>query len=262
MRITLALGAAVLSIGLASCASGLREMAGHDDTRTGTMGGTVAPARADTAGLSPALDTGAVSGAVKAADTTTVKRRDTAGVTAADSAAKTRDLAADTADRADTSHAARTDEDRYMGWSTRSREAAAALEQRFGPPSERSDTMLTWSGEAPFRRTVVHRVEENDTSVAGGFIEIVLDYPVPDSLAHRLDELNAGLTVGAENAELSVRCDRREFCILALNAAHDVIRGGRSVEQARADYLRAIELVQQGENVPEAQELRFTTGRP
>lgn len=70
-------------------------------------------------------------------------------------------------------------------------------------------------------------------------------------------QFGGSVMVERTKGTLSVRCDKEEFNLLALNLAHDIIEGTKTVPEAR-DYLaRAVMAFKQGEKDPYTQSLRF-----
>jgi len=61
--------------------------------------------------------------------------------------------------------------------------------------------------------------------------------------------------------ELSARCDKEEMNYLALNLAHDVATGRRTVEDARRFYAETAMATMKGEMPPYVQRLQFDPSR-
>lgn len=57
--------------------------------------------------------------------------------------------------------------------------------------------------------------------------------------------------------ELSARCEGEEANFLAINLAHDIITGERSVEDARERYAQAMQAMTEGRDDPYVQRLLF-----
>jgi hypothetical protein len=111
-------------------------------------------------------------------------------------------------------------------WPGPARRAAAAMIEQHGQPHEATDTMLIWQAVAPWKRVVVWRDPV-------WVIEQVIDYRVPDAKLADLARFDGGIVVDRTRGELSVRSESQETNRLSLNLAHDLVRGKRSVGEAR-----------------------------
>ena len=133
-------------------------------------------------------------------------------------------------------------------WPAKSHEAATAMEQRYGPPAEVTPTHLVWNRTGPWKRTIVYNYEvphafpKPHTDVMEQFI----DYRVPVAFYDDLAQYDGSVVVQRTNGEISARCDREAMNFLAINLAHDIVTGRRTVEQARLEYARVVQAVMDG----------------
>ena len=73
-------------------------------------------------------------------------------------------------------------------------------------------------------------------------MEQFVDYKVPLNMYDDLAKFDGSVGVNRTKGELSARCDAETHNLLALNLAHDIITGKRSVAGARAFYGRVIKM--------------------
>lgn len=129
-------------------------------------------------------------------------------------------------------------------WPMDSQKAAKKVMAKYGAPNEATASMLVWHNNGPWKRTVASR-----TSTPHMFpgphpdsVEQVISYRVPLDKYDDLARYDGSVTVDRTKGELAARCDLEEMNLLALNLAHDVITGKRSVEGARGFYARVVKM--------------------
>ena len=159
---------------------------------------------------------------------------------------------------------ARADMDRLVaGWAPASREAAAAMADKYGPPAEQTASMLVWHATGPWKRTVIYREEvphafpKPHTDVMEQFI----DYRAPTDKFDELAEYDGSVIVERTKGELSARCDKEPMNFLALNLANDIVAGRRTVAEARAEYARQATAFMSGQPAPYTEGLEFAVAK-
>lgn len=127
-------------------------------------------------------------------------------------------------------------------WPMDAQKAAKKVITKYGQPNEATSSMLVWHNSGPWKRTVASR-----TSTPHMFpgphpdsVEQVISYRVPLNKYDDLARYDGSVTVDRTKGELAARCDLEEMNLLALNLAHDIITGKRSVEGARGFYARVV----------------------
>jgi hypothetical protein len=171
-----------------------------------------------------------------------------AGVAVAKSAA-----AADPATKLDQADIAEIVKD----WSPASKAAADDMQRKYGPPQEAAATLLIWHSNGPWKRTVVQKTEvEHDFPVKhADVLEQVVEYKVPLNFFGALATYNGSVVADRTRGELSAHCESEAMNILALNLAHDIVRGARSAEEARAFHAAVMRDLQAGKQPDYAQRL-------
>jgi hypothetical protein len=159
---------------------------------------------------------------------------------------------------------ARADMDRLVaGWAPASREAAAAMADKYGPPAEQTASTLVWHATGPWKRTVIYRGEvphafpKPHTDVMEQFI----DYRVPTDKFDELAEYDGSVIAERTKGELSARCDKEAMNFLALNLANDVATGRRTVAEARQEYARQATAFMGGQPAPYTEGLKFAVAK-
>lgn len=144
-------------------------------------------------------------------------------------------------------------------WPNVSKKAANAMMEKYGPPDEVTDTLLIWRDNGPWVRTIVYGYEiDHDFPIPHkDVLEQFIDYDVPEDMFDELATFDGSVIAERTKGELSGRCDSEHANLISLNLADDIIKGEKSVEEARQAYGEAIKQVMAG-NPPEiAQELTF-----
>ena len=88
--------------------------------------------------------------------------------------------------------------------------------------------------------------------------EQVVDYRVPPDMFDELALYDGSVIVERTKGELSARCDKEEANFLAINLADDIVRGRRTVNDARQFYAQHIQAVMRGEKGHYVTGLRFS----
>jgi hypothetical protein len=149
--------------------------------------------------------------------------------------------------------------DIVQSWPMEAKKAAEMTIRKYGEPDEVTSSRLIWNDNGPWKRTVITK-EQTDHAFPmphKDVLEQVIDYRVPPDKFDELARYDGSVIAERTKGELSARCDKEEANFLALNLAHDVVMGSRSVEQAREYYARAISDLMAGKQDPYVQKLQF-----
>ncbi|MFC0534189.1 hypothetical protein [Phytohabitans kaempferiae] len=133
--------------------------------------------------------------------------------------------------------------ERVVGdWPPEAREAAARTAERYGPPDEAMPSRLVWNRALPWKRVVVNRdpVEHRFPQPHNDRIEGWIDLSVPAEATADLAAFNGSIRVERTRGEVAIGCDVEPINFLALNLAHDLIRGRVGVEEARREYTEMV----------------------
>ena len=142
--------------------------------------------------------------------------------------------------------AARADQasDTIASWSADAQKAAKGMIKMHGAPDETTPTMLVWHNSGPWKRIIASKTATPHSFPAPhpDLVEQTLSYKVPENKFDELARFDGSVNVDRTRGEMSARCDAEFHNILALNLAHDIITGRRSVEDARAFYARVVKI--------------------
>lgn len=188
--------------------------------------------------------------------------RDDPAESAAEPAAGTEEAAGDAAAAASPEQMEKV-EKMLGGWPEASQKAARMMMEKYGPPAGVTDMMLVWRDESPWEKIVVykdevvHRFPMKHTDV----LEQVIMYKVPPDKFDELAQFDGSVIAERTKGTLAARCDKEPMNFLALNLAHDVATGGKTVEEARQFYAKTAMAFMKGEKHPYTQRLQFEPPR-
>ena len=151
-------------------------------------------------------------------------------------------------------------EDVIKRWPKNPRESAARLIDYYGPPDETTPSMLVWRRTKDgWKRTVLSREEVPHDFPAHhtDYLEQFIDYRVPVDKFSALAEFDGSVMIERTRGEISARCGGTSMNFVAINLAHDIVTGKRSVKEARAEYTRLYQAYRSGEKPPYTQAFQF-----
>jgi hypothetical protein len=128
------------------------------------------------------------------------------------------------------------------GWKAMPQEAARKLVAQYGPPDEASAMRLVWHNNGPWKMTelVNEEVPHNFPKPHPDFLKQTISYQVPPDKFDELAEYDGSVIVERTKGEIAARCDMEGANFLALNLAHEIVTGKRSVKDARKFYAETI----------------------
>jgi hypothetical protein len=144
-------------------------------------------------------------------------------------------------------------------WPREAKAAAEEMLRKYGAPQEVTATQLHWQANRPWTRTAVHKaaVEHDFPAKHMDVLEQVVPYRVPLNFYEALATFNGSVVPDRTRGELTAHCDREATNILALNLAHDIIRGRKTVSQAREAMAAGLREIQADRLPEDARELRL-----
>ena len=148
-------------------------------------------------------------------------------------------------------------------WPAKSQEAARFMVDKYGQPNEQTPTMLVWYATGPWKRTVLYRdeVPHNFPKPHTDLLEQFIDYRVPVDKYDELAAYDGSVIVERTKGEISARCDKEAMNFLALNLANEIVRGTRTVQQARTEYARQAMAYMNNQSAPHTTGLHFPVSR-
>lgn len=148
-------------------------------------------------------------------------------------------------------------------WKQKPKETAQKLIAKYGQPDEVTSRRLVWHNNGQWKRTEIMNDDvQHDFPVPHtDFLKQTIDFRVPSDKFDELAMFDGSITAERTRGELSNRCDKEENNILGLNVAQDIIKGTRSVEEAREFLSETMMTAMQGENPPNMQKLQFSVAK-
>ncbi|HEU4691403.1 MAG TPA: hypothetical protein VFS23_23710 [Vicinamibacterales bacterium] len=145
-------------------------------------------------------------------------------------------------------------------WPEEPRESAKRLIEQYGPPQEYTASQLIWHGTHDgWKRTILTAEETPHEFPAHhmDFLEQFIDYRVPVEMFSALAAYDGSVVADRTRGELSARCGGTSMNFVAVNLAHDIVAGIRTIDEARAEYLRLYRAFEQGEKPAYTQGFQF-----
>ena len=147
-------------------------------------------------------------------------------------------------------------------YAPRAQEVARKMIPLYGQPDEATALHMIWNGPAPFVRTTLsaNATKHNFPKVHEDVLEQCVMYPVGNAIG-KFDDIGAfdgSVTVKRTEGLLCARCDDPNMNFLALNLAHDIIRGERTWKEARNYYAKAVRLYMEGKRPKYTAQLIFS----
>ena len=123
-------------------------------------------------------------------------------------------------------------------WPAMRKEAATKLIDKYGPPDVVGERMLVWHDKGPYVKTSISRdeVAHNFPMPHTDFLAQTVKYRVPLDKLDDLAAYDGSVWFHRTRGEMTAQCDMEELNNLALNLAHDVASGRRTIDDARAFY--------------------------
>jgi hypothetical protein len=145
-------------------------------------------------------------------------------------------------------------------WPKEPRESAERLIEYYGPPQEFTSSQLIWHAtDDGWKRTVLTAEETPHEFPAHhtDFLEQFIDYRVPVEMFSALAAYDGSVVADRTRGELSARCGGTSMNFVAVNLAHDIVTGTRTVLEARDEYTRLYRAYKKGEKPPYTQGFQF-----
>lgn len=144
-------------------------------------------------------------------------------------------------------------------WPIAAKNAAQQMLGKYGQPNVSTTDMLIWYNRSPWKRIVVYKNEIIHTYPYphSDVLEETVNFQVPATMMTQLALFDSSILVNRTAGEFSSRCVSEPMNITALNLAHDVITGVKTVDQARNEYSGAVNALKSGEKPSVSQKLKF-----
>ena len=144
-------------------------------------------------------------------------------------------------------------------WPAAQKNVGRQMIEKYGPPNEATLSKLFWYGNGPWKRTELSRdvVTHNWPTVHSDFLTQVIDYRVPPEMFHLIAMFDGSILCDRTRGEVSARCDSESANVLGMNMVHEIVRGKRTVEDARNTAVESTVAYNLGRSAPYAERLLF-----
>ncbi|HUR65736.1 MAG TPA: hypothetical protein VMZ03_05240 [Chitinophagaceae bacterium] len=141
------------------------------------------------------------------------------------------------------------------------RETAVDMIRKYGQPYEMTSTRLTWENNGPWLKTVValNEMTQDSPEPRWDFLEQTISYKASADKYDILTRFDAKVTADKVKGTLTAKSDKEELNLLALNLAHDIISGKRTVQDANDQYAWGEIQFRKGRTAVYMQGLQFVT---
>lgn len=144
-------------------------------------------------------------------------------------------------------------------WPMASKEAVEATVKSYGEPSSSSADEMVWRNAGIWEMV---RVSKNETQHSfpiehTDMLKMSIYHKVPVEKMSELGAFDGSVTFDRTQGYLSARCDLEANNFLALNLAHDIITGKKTVEEARTAYADIIKEKMSGKDPDYMKKLQF-----
>ena len=158
-----------------------------------------------------------------------------------------------------TTHVASRADEVLAEWPKDSRAVARSAIDQYGEPDEVTESRLIWLRRGKWKEIIAYRemwhhefpFPHNDC------LECTTTYRVPLDKVRQLAEFDGSVTVERTRGHLSATCHDEQANCLALNLAHDIAAGSRTVDEAREAYVQNMVDFRAGKSTPYMEDLQF-----
>lgn len=145
-------------------------------------------------------------------------------------------------------------------WPEASKMAVEEITGLYGKPDGVTSDELIWLNKGVWKKISINKSETKHSFPIEhtDMMETTISYKVPDNKMDELGQFDGSITFDRTQGTLSARCDKEGNNFLALNLAHDIITGKKSVAQARTVYGDIVKEKMNGGNPVYMQKLSFS----
>lgn len=110
--------------------------------------------------------------------------------------------------------------------------------KKYGLPNEATPTLLIWHDSGPWKRTIITSDEtaHDFPTPHTDYISQTVNYDVPlEKLADVL-AFDGSIIVYRTAGQVTASCDNEAANLLTVNLLHDIVTGGKTVDEARHEF--------------------------
>lgn len=148
-------------------------------------------------------------------------------------------------------------------WPEGIRRLGAQLFTKYGAPAETTAQRVTWYDKAPWVRIALYKsgAKQNFAAPHRNVLEQAVYYKVPIEKLVPLAQFNRSVVPNLAAGEIASFSDSEALNFLSLNVADDIIKGERTVEQARTYFAQLVRAQMIHEPEADLHRLQFTPAK-
>lgn len=146
-------------------------------------------------------------------------------------------------------------------WKAMPAEVARTMIKKYGQPQEVTPNRLVWHRNGPwkFSELVNEEIPHRFPMAHTDMLYQSIAYRIDPAHADELLQYDGSVILERTKGEIAARCDKEEANFLAINLAHEIAMGKRSVDDARRFYAESIQtMMKTGKPNEYLQGFRFT----
>lgn len=148
-------------------------------------------------------------------------------------------------------------------WPEAPQNGARQMLQQYGPPNEATPTKLFWYRKGPWKRILVTSdvLTHDFPAPHSDYLTQWIDYEIPVEKFAELGRYDGSCLVDRTAGEAGARCDSEAANMITLNLMDEIVRGVRTVDEARKVYAENVAAYTMGRSAPYAERLLFPLAR-
>jgi len=130
-------------------------------------------------------------------------------------------------------------------WKPAPKMAAEAMIKKYGEPAEVTSMRIIWHDNGPWKYTEImnKEVDHNFPIPHKDAMHQAVNYKVDPSKADEILQYDGSIILNRTAGMIGAICDKEPANFLAVNLAHEVATGKKSVDEARKQYAMSIEML-------------------
>lgn len=145
-------------------------------------------------------------------------------------------------------------------WKKTPKEVAGKMMDKYGVPDEVTHQRLVWNNKGDFAETILtnEEIEHDFPMPHKDCLLQTVRYDAPVDKFSDIAQYDGSVITERTKGTMGARCDKEPMNYLALNLAHDIAQGNRSIEEARDFYAETAVAFMKGEKPEYTQGLIFS----
>jgi len=130
-------------------------------------------------------------------------------------------------------------------WKPAPKMAAETMIKKYGEPAEVTSMRIIWHDNGPWKYTEImnKEIDNNFPIPHKDAMHQAVNYNVDPSKADEILQYDGSIILNRTAGMLGAICDKEPANFLAVNLAHEVFTGAKSVAEARKQYAQSVEML-------------------